>query len=357
MRTLSALITFAAVLTVATAAQAQRDDNWVTMQGDVEAGAPAVTFNLTCLDAECWKSDLWIRGTDMNDTVWFNVVDSMPQVLVQVRDPATDRVVATQVLVCGLENGFPCTSPAGPHAVVQILVSMGEGDDTFYSFDPTTYSYDHPSGRIDSWLMVWGDGGDDVIENVGCAWGGAGEDTLTAPDRPSYLDGGPGADTVVGGSDRDWLLGGTGNDALYGYGGDDRLEGGDGVDVMLGGDGKDHMYGGAGNDLMGGDGGDDVLEGNGDDDQLVGGPGNDVLRGGNGTDLLKGDGGNDDLYGNEGPDHLEGGDGDDDLYGNDGGDTMLGGNGDDDLNGGSGKDVADGGPGSDSCTAEKKSSC
>lgn len=72
------------------------------------------------------------------------------------------------------------------------------------------------------------------------------------------------ADTIAGGSERDFIIG---------LGGDDQLRGGDQNDTVDGGSGNDMLSGGAG---------DDVLDGGDGDDRLEGGAGFDVLEGGAG---------------------------------------------------------------------------
>ena len=66
----------------------------------------------------------------------------------------------------------------------------------------------------------------------------------TVPQR-SFLDGGVGNDTLVGGAKQDVLLGGTGNDTLLGNLGTDVLIGGEGADRADGGDGSDLLVGGS----------------------------------------------------------------------------------------------------------------
>lgn len=74
------------------------------------------------------------------------------------------------------------------------------------------------------------------------------------------LDGGNGADHLIGTS---------GEDTLSGDRGDDVLEGGDGHDVLKGGQGADWLYGGSGNDLLIGGQGDDLLYGSSGKDVFV----------------------------------------------------------------------------------------
>jgi hypothetical protein len=85
----------------------------------------------------------------------------------------------------------------------------------------------------------------------------AGTSTSSGVDVPARIEGGAGADILVGGDDDDTLLGG------------------DGPDRLLGGDGDDTLRGEAGNDR---------LDGNDGDDTLSGGDGFDRATGGNGLD-------------------------------------------------------------------------
>lgn len=115
----------------------------------------------------------------------------------------------------------------------------------------------------------------------------------------SYLDGGAGNDTLLGGDYADTLFGGSGDD------------------YMVGGAGGDLMYGGSGNDRMAGTAGPDTLHGE---------DGNDTVTGGNGRDFVYGDAGNDELNGSKGMDMVYGGDGNDIIFARDGqSDTVDGG--------------------------------
>ncbi len=73
---------------------------------------------------------------------------------------------------------------------------------------------------------------------------------------------------------------------VWGNGGDDVIIGGSGDDVLFGGIGDDVVMGGDGDDVLFGEPGDDVLLGDGGDDVLLGGAGNDVLIGGDGDNVI-----------------------------------------------------------------------
>ena len=64
-------------------------------------------------------------------------------------------------------------------------------------------------------------------------------DTLTATNVDSYLNGRAGNDTLTGGTANDYLDGGSGNDSLNGGAGNDVLYGGAGTDALTGGLGND----------------------------------------------------------------------------------------------------------------------
>ena len=92
------------------------------------------------------------------------------------------------------------------------------------------------------------------------------------------LFGGPGDDTLAGGSGGDQLFGQTGNDTLLGKGGFDFLFGGSDNDTLTGGDADDQAFGESGSDRMIWNPGDDT-------DLNEGGVGVDVeVNGGNGVE-------------------------------------------------------------------------
>ena len=161
-------------------------------------------------------------------------------------------------------------------------------------------------------------------------WGGAGDDVLDggglSPGYWDYLEGGPGADRLIGSEPVD-----AGNTTFAGY-----RQSPDGVTVRLhdgtatGGDADGDTFeaiqslmGSNHADTLAGDAGANVLAGAGGDDTLYGGPG----------------GGDDVLYG----DHLI-------NQGTGGADALFGGLGDDWLSGGPGADALSGGAGEDTAS-------
>lgn len=191
-----------------------------------------------------------------------------------------------------------------------------------------------------------GTGDDPEGDDYGVIQGTRTADALSGTDRPEFIDGLGGDDTLSTGDGDDIARGGAGDDDLSGGAGDDTLHGGSGADTVTGDDGSDSVLGHDGDDL------------------LSGGAGDDSLVGGEGQDSLSGDGGNDALHGYLGDDSLDGGAGKDTLFGGHGNDTLSGLAPDgadpagdiDYLNGGAGDDVirlgasdiATGGTGADS---------
>lgn len=104
---------------------------------------------------------------------------------------------------------------------------------------------------------VTGGRGNDLIDlsRGGEAYGGAGNDYLTAGTGPAILDGGDGNDYLVGGTGTDRLIGGRGHDMLYSGTGanDDFMDGGDGADSLIVSDGSEQsnytVVGGNGLDM------------------------------------------------------------------------------------------------------------
>ncbi|MGC9502693.1 peroxidase family protein [Baaleninema sp.] len=83
------------------------------------------------------------------------------------------------------------------------------------------------------------------------------------------------------------------------------MNGGVGADSILGMAGDDEMYAAAGDDAIAGNQGNDVLEGELGNDVLMGGKAFDRLSGGEGNDRLNGDGDSDTLIGGAGSDTFE----------------------------------------------------
>lgn len=182
-------------------------------------------------------------------------------------------------------------------------------------------------------------------------------------DIDAPVNGGTGADTMVGTTGDDTLNGLAGNDLLQGDRGNDVLSGGDGHDTLAGAEGLDTLSGGLGNDVLRGGLGNET-------DRIDGGGGMDTadysdltlgfhmsgltvdLAAGTtsgsfyvGQDLLisienaNGTGGGDTLTGSAVANLLRGLAGNDKLSGGAGADTLDAGSGTDTLIGGAGDDL------------------
>jgi serralysin len=152
-----------------------------------------------------------------------------------------------------------------------------------------------------------------MIEN---AYGGAGDDTITGNPLDNILNGGAGADSLIGGGGFDlasYLSATTGVTA--------RLD----FPALNNGDAAGDTYTGISG--LSGSGFADFLVGDGNANSLYGGGGGDYLAGVGGNDMLSGDAGNDILDGGAGTDTLDGGFGDDTLDGGAGADSQIGGGG------------------------------
>ena len=117
-----------------------------------------------------------------------------------------------------------------------------------------------------------------------------------------------GFDVTIGTPDDDLIDVSDGErpDFVMGLGGDDTIITGRGEDIVCGGAGADDLTGGSGDDLLVGGNGNDRLRGHGGNDRLAGGGGDDYVAGGKGDDLLRANAGNDRLVGAEGDDRLIG---------------------------------------------------
>lgn len=157
-----------------------------------------------------------------------------------------------------------------------------------------------------------------------------GADTIeTDVEVPTFLSGGFGADTIIGGNNENEILGGPG------------------ADIILGGPLADVINSGRGQDMVNSFGGNDVILGGDAADTIIAGPGDDIVIAGLGADTVNAGGGNDIVCGNAGADTLLGGPGDDELTGVGGPDELIGGGGNDILNGGEARDILDGSAGID----------
>ncbi|MFL5215189.1 MAG: calcium-binding protein [Microvirga sp.] len=149
-------------------------------------------------------------------------------------------------------------------------------------------------GQFGGPTFLFGEGGDDdlFLQSGGFADGGPGNDFLMADGVDATLSGGQGNDQLVG-ADFTFI----GQPAPRNL-----IDGGDGADTVLGD---------TGNDYLNGENGDDTVVADGGNDTVLGGDGNDYLSAGAGDDVVVGGIGNDTLFAGSGSDYLVGGDGDD----------------------------------------------
>ncbi len=225
---------------------------------------------------------------------------------------------------------------------LQVLVILGDGDDTF------------TMPRVNTMTVLGGEG-NDVIRGDGNIfrggetahlYGGPGDDQLSG----EWLEGGPGNDVLEGdifdysdhasgvnvdlragratsageldrlvlttGSNSAWVKGSPGPDVIRAAPGKRlTVESGAGDDVIVGGPADDGVLAGAGDDVVRGGGGFDQLSGEDGDDRLEGGSTRDVLSGGRGDDVLVGGAGHDELNGGSGSDQVLARDGEVDAIG------------------------------------------
>ena len=191
-------------------------------------------------------------------------------------------------------------------------------------------------------VVINGFDGDDTI-NIDAAVnamidGGSGADDIMGSSLSNEIIGGPGDDIIIGGPQIDVIDGANGADMIFGSGGNDEIFGGGGDDMISAGNGSDTCSGGTGNDMIDGENGNDDLLGGGDDDIMFGGDGNDTMNGFDGRDRMEGGNGDDDIFGGRQRDIMLGGNGADLVSGQGGNDVVRGGNDNDEVLGGAGRD-------------------
>jgi len=279
-----------------------------------------------------------------------------------------------KVGVFTVSNGFGSDSPTESNlfeyeldAGGTIVIDAGAGDDNIY---------------LDGWQ------GNEVVFDIR---GGLGDDHIeftnsVAGDFNSpfnIIDGGAGADTIIGSNGRDYITGGAGDDTIDAKGGKDVvvadqvdifgsalvvnvlgndgadvITGGSDEDILFGGGGKDKVVGGAGNDLILADGGtvafNNAIDLTSDVDSVLPLLGNvkPLHEGGvSGTDNL-GEGVADEIFGDDeagsetGDDIIFASGGNDEIDAGKGADVVFGGAGFDDIIGGAGADLLVGDVGS-----------
>lgn len=237
-------------------------------------------------------SDLYIRGTEFNDTVEVG----LKYVGVTTGDAFSYGMIP--LIYSTVKNGsgtILAESSLPSFSISQIWIFSENGSDTItQSTSKSTY--------VDS---------------------GYGNDVITTSSGNDTILGGYGSDTIDAGRGNDDIYGGYGNDVINAGYGDDSIQGNQGSDTIDAGSGNDWVYGNDGSDLVTGGSGSDTLVGGDGNDTISGGSDNDYILGDNGSDRLSGDEGNDSLYGGSGNDELFAGSGVDWLNGQDGNDTLI----------------------------------
>ena len=174
------------------------------------------------------------------------------------------------------------------------LVIGGGGRDAFGSENTPDGADDFRGGPGADTASYTGRAGNVRVDVDGHADdGGVGEEDNIRPDVEN-LDGGAGADRLVGNGLANHLFGYGGADRLIGGGSEDELDGDVGADNLSGGSGDDSLSGGGDSDVLSGDADDDVLTDDAGADAVNGGGGNDsFIQGGsaNGADVISGGGG------------------------------------------------------------------
>jgi len=193
------------------------------------------------------------------------------------------------------------------------------------------------------------------LANLVATGGDATGDVISAGDFEG-VQGGSGADMIVGTTNDESLSGGAGEDTFYGGGGEDTIVGGSGTDwvyfnyatptTLENIEGVEHivLYGDtdlAAHDELADEGSTLTVDGTAlGDDQLLLWDGSSVESF---DQVILGSKWGDAILTGAGDDSLDGGDGDDSLDGGEGDDTLMGGAGEDCLIGGAGSDYLDGG--------------
>jgi Ca2+-binding RTX toxin-like protein len=356
-----------------------------TVQAIVFASAAAGTARVTFSNAQLTVRVDSVSGSDGNHTMFIEpfVSDDLDRSGFRVGEFGTDNPAYTSTDSDCIDETFSneVTCSFGRNSV---SMTMGDGNDTIRLHGtPRNGDFTCAQGELGAPRLstIRLGGGNDVLTPLGQATA-VEEDCPDGPPFPEWnfrldVDGGGGADAIVGSVFDDILRGGTGNDLINGLAGadqiadgptNDTLRGGDGNDTFLAGTGADSYSGQAGFDHVSyaqtletnraaivvtvGTGANDGASGEGDNiidaEKITGTAGNDVMTGdgtanafsaAGGHDLLRGGSQNDRLLGQAGNDRLEGGEGNDFLFGGTENDDIEGGAGIDTLTGETGNDV------------------
>lgn len=255
----------------------------------------------------------------------------------------------------GLANYETCT---------QIRILGGEGEDTYsHQLDfSIPVIYDGGPGVQDRFI-IGGDGnftlGASSVSGANFTFSNAEVATINGGDGPNrirnagftgytFLVGGGGNDTLIGGPGINRIYGDGGNDSLQGGPLDDELYGGEGSDTLKGGTGDDRLWGGEGSDNLDGQAGIDTIRGEGGGDRITDLLEQSLIYGGLGNDTITCGPGNDLIFGEEGSDNITAGDGNNTIDGSDGNDILRGGKNSNFFYPGKGNDQLFGGEGTDS---------
>ena len=265
--------------------------------------------------------------------------------------PETDR----DLFVQSIQVGGLTISPTNPKVFSAVTYNY-----TGSGLAPRTGSDDVLDGGLGADTMIGGVGDDlyyvDSADDLVVELAGEGYDAIistagnyTMADNVEEVNlvgtdaqtviGNDTSNTIIGSDAANLIIDGSGDDTIYGWDGNDAIKAGLGADEVLAGLGDDVVFG-------------DLDMGNtvsfGGNDTIYGEAGNDTLAGGAGNDYLSGGSDNDSVIGGIGDDRLFGLTGNDTLYGDvipDGTNVELGGN--DSLLGQGGNDVLYGGAGND----------
>ncbi|MES2482402.1 MAG: calcium-binding protein, partial [Pseudomonadota bacterium] len=171
---------------------------------------------------------------------------------------------------------------------IDLLNLVMEGDDTFSSQTPTSFTLTGPGRTINAvgtGITYDGITGEPLTGTVtSITWSGDYNFTLTGVSfdlSSNYFDNGYQVDGVtlfgLTAEMASWL---SGNDSITGSSSADLLAGFAGNDTISGGDGGDQLEGWSGNDTLNGGAGDDMLLGDEGSDTLSGNDGSDFIDGG-----------------------------------------------------------------------------
>jgi hypothetical protein len=165
----------------------------------------------------------------------------------------------------------------------------------------------------------------------------------TFPNRITLnlIQGGPGANTILGGTGgQELIFGGNAGDSIVARGPDEFISGGNGADSIAAGPGSETVVAGNGNDTIRGGTGSASINGGAGQDVLIGGSGNDTLTAGSGNSILRAGSGNQELVGGSGTDQLK-------VKSSTAMDTLVAGTGNSTLIANAGADSIDGSGGGD----------